>query len=276
MPGRTALDPAAVAAGLAGVVPGRVVLVERTASTSSALTDAVRREPEEWPDRSVLVADHQEAGRGRAGRTWTTPARAALTASVLLRPDVPGERLGWLPLLTGLAVVRAVRGSGVEAVLKWPNDVLVPSPDGSVLDGWGTRRKVAGVLAEVVTTADHPAVVVGIGINVSQDEAELPVPSAISLAGAGAAVDRLTLLVDLLTELVALDERWRAGDLSVVSEVSAVCSTLGSGVRVELPGGGRLEGTATGLAPDGALVVTGPDGARHQVLAGDVHHLRGS
>lgn len=276
MAGRTPLDADAVQTALAGVVPGRVVVVERTASTSTDLADAVRREPQAWPDRSVLVADHQQAGRGRAGRTWTTPARAALTTSVLLRPEVPAERLGWLPLLAGLAVVRAVRRAGVEAVLKWPNDVLVPAPDGAVLDGWGSRRKVAGVLAEVVSARGGPAVVLGIGINVSQSAAELPVASAVSLAGAGATVDRLDLLVGVLGELVALDDRWRAGDLGVMAEVSGVCSTLGTGVRVELPGGDRIEGTATALSPDGALVVTGADGGRRQVLAGDVHHLRGS
>lgn len=279
-----ALDPDAVAAALPDA--GRVVVVPRTESTSTDLATAARTDPGAWPDRSVLVADHQAAGRGRAGRTWTTPPRAALTVSVLLRPGLGGDRLGWLPLLAGLAVVRAVgEAGGVRAALKWPNDVLVPAPDGVELPGWGAARKLAGVLAEVVVPEAPetgtgggrpvPAVVLGIGVNVAQATDELPVPTAASLRSVGAEVDRTALLGALVRHLVALDDRWRAGDAALAGEVGAVCSTLGTPVRVEMPGGRAVAGTATGLAPDGALEVTDAAGRRHEVHAGDVHHLRG-
>ena len=92
------------------------------------------------PEGTVLVAESQEAGRGRLGRTWTSPPRAGLTFSVLLRPTTAS---GWIPLLTGLSVAMALRDqAGVEVTLKWPNDVLLVAPD-------GTERKVAGILAEV-------------------------------------------------------------------------------------------------------------------------------
>lgn len=288
------LDPDAVAAALPAA--GRVVVVARTGSTSTDLAEAARTDPAAWPDRSVLVADHQAGGRGRAGRTWTTPPRAALTVSVLLRPAVGADRLGWLPLLAGLAAVGAIgEVAGVRAAVKWPNDVLVPAPDGVELPGWGTWRKVAGVLAEVVVPAPAaggragsdsgaavsaavpavvPAVVLGIGINVAQAADELPVPSATSLRAVGADVDRTTLLAALVRRLVALDDRWRADDATLAAEVAAVCATLGSAVRVEMPGGRSLVGTASGLAADGALVVTDGSGRRHEVHAGDVHHLR--
>ena len=108
----------------------------------------------------VLVAEAQTAARGRLGRRWTSPPRAALTFSVLLRPrGVPPALLGWVPLLAGVAAASAVRAvTGVEATLKWPNDVLA---DGG---------KLGGILAE----RSGPAVVVGIGINVWQDRAGLP------------------------------------------------------------------------------------------------------
>lgn len=279
------LDPDAVTAALPGA--GRVVVVERTESTSTDLAAGARTDPGAWPDRSVLVADHQAAGRGRAGRTWTTPPRAALTVSVLLRPAVGADRLGWLPLLAGLATVRAVREvAGVPAALKWPNDVLVPAPDGAEQAGWGPWRKVAGLLAEVIVPerpdrpdqpdqpGAPPAVVVGIGINVSQDADALPVPTAASLRTVGAQVDRTELLAALVRHLVTLDDRWRAGDPTLAAEVGAVCVTLGAGVRVDMPGGRAVVGTATALADDGALVVTDTAGRRHEVHAGDVHHLR--
>ncbi|WP_370524112.1 biotin--[acetyl-CoA-carboxylase] ligase [Cellulomonas sp. APG4] len=273
---RRPLDAARVRAQL-GAVPGvgRVEVVATTPSTSADLVAALGREPGKWPDRSVLVTDHQSAGRGRAGRAWQTPAGVALTASWVLRPAVPVECLGWVPLLGGLAVVRALADVGVRATVKWPNDVLVDHPGRVELAGWGVRRKVAGVLADLVPTSAGPAVVLGIGVNVHQAAAELPVESATSLRGVGVEVDRAVLLAGLTGHLVDLDTRWRAasGDAEA-SGLARACATssatLGARVEVELPGGGTLRGVASGLGPDGALVVTEASGRTRTVLAGDV------
>lgn len=295
---RPALETARVgqaveaAARAAGVEAGRVELREATVSTSSDLVDAVTRDPSRWPDRSVLVADHQHGGRGRNGRRWSTPPRAALTVSYLLRPQVGPDRLGWLPLLAGLAVVQALAEvCGLRGAVKWPNDVLLDAPDGAELAGWGRRRKVAGVLAEVVPlpsgsagglatgppapSTARAAVVLGVGVNVSQTADELPVPSATSLALVGAPVDRTALLGAVTTRLLTLDERWRAGAgdaraSGLDDECAAVSATLGEPVLVDLPGGRTLRGTARGLAPDGGLVVADPTGRERTVLAGDV------
>lgn len=270
------LDPAHVRAAL-GALPGtgRVEVVVTTPSTSADLVAALGREPGAWPDASVLVADHQSAGRGRAGRAWVTPAGAALTASWVLRPTVPVERLGWVPLLGGLAVVRALAGLGARAAVKWPNDVLVEHPAQAALPGWGTRRKVAGVLADLVATPTGPAVVLGIGVNVHQGAAELPVESATSLRLVGVEADRTVLLVAVAEQLLALDARWRAaggdaGPSGLARECATSSATLGARVEVELPGGRTLRGVATGLGPDGALVVTDASGRARPVLAGDV------
>jgi len=253
---------------------GRIVVVERTGSTSTDLLAGAR---EGWPDRSVLVADHQAAGRGRAGRTWETPPGLALTASVLLRPRVPRHALGWLPLLGGLAVVRALAVLGVEAVLKWPNDVLLPGAGDDDVPGWGRDRKVAGVLGELAPGGD--AAVLGIGVNVGQPAGSLPVPHATSLAAVGRPVDRVGLLAGVVGELVRLDDAWRTADgdaasAELAAAVAAVCATLGSPVRVERPGGDVLEGEAVSLGADGALRVADRSGRVHAVLAGDVAHVR--
>ncbi|TPG84233.1 biotin--[acetyl-CoA-carboxylase] ligase, partial [Pseudomonas caspiana] len=120
----------------------------------------------------VVVTDHQQAGRGRLGRAWDTPANTSVTLSVLL--PAPDQGRGWLPLATGLAVRDALAEvADVDSGLKWPNDVLLPS------DG---ERKVCGILCEL-----QPAgIVVGLGINVDQDRDELPVDTATSLRLAGA------------------------------------------------------------------------------------------
>ena len=260
----------------------RLEVVERTGSTNVELSGALARDPAAWPGVSLLVADHQESGRGRSGRTWESPARAALTLSISVWPTAPAAALGWLPLVTGLGAVHALRATaGVQATLKWPNDLLVPDPDGGLLEGWGPQRKVGGILSELVTTAAGTAAVLGIGVNVSQTPAELPVPSAISLAVAGARdLDREVLLVALVTALADLQGRWRAADgdaaaAGLVDEVAAVCTTIGKRVRVALPGGAVLVGRALGLSAVGALVVRDDAGTEQTVLAGDVLHVRG-
>jgi BirA family biotin operon repressor/biotin-[acetyl-CoA-carboxylase] ligase len=265
-------------------VPGysRVEVVETSPSTNAELAAAVRADPAAWPPPSALVAEHQTAGRGRAGRSWETPARAGLTVSVLLRPRVPAETLGWLPLLAGLAVVRTVSAGGVTAAVKWPNDVLLPAVD--TIAGLGLYRKVAGILAEVVpgTPGQEPrAVVLGIGLNVSQSAEELPVPTATSLALAGyPRPDRTDVLVRLLGEVHAVVRRWEkaggdAATAGLLDEYAAVSATLGTRVRAELAGGTDvLEGEAVGLDGSGALVVRSESGEERAVTAGDVWHLR--
>ncbi|HEX8933690.1 MAG TPA: biotin--[acetyl-CoA-carboxylase] ligase, partial [Pseudonocardiaceae bacterium] len=113
-------------------------VVESVPSTNTVLAAAARAGA---PDRTVLVAEHQSAGRGRAARNWVAPPRSGLTLSVLLRPtEVPRTRWSWLPLLVGVALCRTVSTlSELPAVLKWPNDLLLGAH----------RRKAAGILAEV-------------------------------------------------------------------------------------------------------------------------------
>ena len=219
----------------------------------------------------VVVADHQTAGRGRLDRTWVTPARAALTFSAVLAPDVPAARWPWLPLLTGVAVVEGVRRSlGTACTLKWPNDVLV--------DG----LKVAGILVERVETDHGPVAVVGVGLNVSQTPEELPVETATSLAVAAGGADavepdRTALLGHVLAALGDGYDAWRSAGGDPVASRSTylqVCSTVGSEVRVQLPGGGTLAGTATGVDPEGRLEVVDAAGRRTVLGAGDVVHVR--
>jgi BirA family biotin operon repressor/biotin-[acetyl-CoA-carboxylase] ligase len=237
--------------------------VEKTGSTNADLAAAARAGAAEG---LVIVADHQAAGRGRLGRVWETPPGQALTVSFLLRPSVPVGRWPWLPLVTGIAVVDALESVGVTgAGLKWPNDVLVG------------ERKLAGILAERVETPPLPAaVVIGVGLNVAQEAWMLP-DSAVSLATLGVAASRDEVLDALAAALAARYAAWvaRVGDpdAGVGAAYRRRCRTLGRTVRVELPGGDRVEGTAVDIDESGCLVVdTGP--ARIAVSAGDVVHVR--
>jgi BirA family biotin operon repressor/biotin-[acetyl-CoA-carboxylase] ligase len=241
-----------------------VRVVGETGSTNADLAAAAERGAGEG---AVLVAESQTAGRGRLHRDWTSPPRAGLTFSILLRPDdVPTIRWGWLPLLAGVSVARAVARFGeVEARLKWPNDVLV-GPD---------RRKAAGLLAQVA----GGAVVVGIGLNVTTRADELP-EGATSLAASGASgTDRDPLLRAILRAIAEDYRRWRdaGGDAErsgLAATYDGLSDTLGREVVVTLPAGEPIRGVAGAIAGDGRLVVTGEGGKARAVAAGDVTHVR--
>lgn len=227
------------------------------------------------PDRAVFATDTQTEGRGRLGRTWSARPGSALAVSVLLRhdarPTAPDpRRLGWLPLLAGVAMVRAVRALGVpEARLKWPNDVLVESGP--------APGKLSGILAELTPHG----VVLGAGLNLTTTVGDLPVPTATSLALQGldaeqTAIDRA--LAAYLSQLWPLVDRWRAesqpGDLRAAVEPEL--GTLGRAVRVDRPGAPVLIGSASGIDDDGRLLVRPADASLETVAvaAGDVTHLR--
>ncbi|WP_433699866.1 biotin--[acetyl-CoA-carboxylase] ligase [Nocardiopsis sp. CA-288880] len=274
---RPPLDTAALDAVL--VRPGglwrRIEVLPETGSTN---TDLAARAAAGAPHGSVLVTEHQTAGKGRLGRGFSVPPRAALTVSLLVRPDAPVSSLSWLSPLMGVAGVGAVRRlTGVKASLKWPNDVIVPA--GLRSGAARSDGKLAGILAEVDFSSGSPAVVVGIGLNVSQSRSELPVDNAVSLRGEGsAALDRGALLAAVLGEFEELYTVWTAagGDAEASGLASAyrdTCATLGRPVRVHLPGGRVLEGTATGVDSEARLLVRGPDGER-ALSAGDVVHVR--
>lgn len=250
----------------------RVEVLASTGSTNAVVAERARAGE---PAGLVVVAEQQTAGRGRLDRTWTSPPRAGLTLSVLVRPDLPPARWPWLPLLTGLAVATALRERAeLDAVLKWPNDVLVEEPGGP--GGPGGLSKLAGILVERVDTPDGPAAVVGCGLNTDLDREELPVPSATSVRlVTGSAADRTLLLADLLASLAGRYDAWTApgGADALHAAYSRACSTLGRDVRVELPAGGLLTGRATGIDTGGGLVVEALAG-RVVVGAGDVVHVR--
>ncbi|MFF8278555.1 biotin--[acetyl-CoA-carboxylase] ligase [Streptomyces lateritius] len=241
-------------------------VVPSTGSTNSDLAGRA----DELPGGTVLVAEEQTAGRGRLDRSWVAPARSGLFFSVLLKPDVPVHRWGWLPLLAGVAAATGLaKSAGADLSLKWPNDLLVSVG--------GEERKTGGILAE--RAGDH-GVVVGLGINVTLREDELPVPAAGSLLLADAvSTDRDTLLRAVLRSLEQWYGEWvRADGDPEVSGLQAAyaagCATLGRRVRAQLPGERMLEGEAVALDGDGRLVVATEGGGTEAVSAGDIVHVR--
>ncbi|WP_059016195.1 biotin--[acetyl-CoA-carboxylase] ligase [Mycobacterium sp. M26] len=262
---RPPLDPAALRANLIGPDgPVRQLdVVEETGSTNADLL--ARHAAGQDITGTVLLAEHQSAGRGRNGRSWSAPPRSQIALSMGVdAAGVPPSAWGWLPLLTGVALVDAVRqATGIAAGVKWPNDVLV-----------GTG-KLAGILAEVA--APDPVIVVGLGLNVTLTADEAPDPRATSLQMLGATMlDRDHLAQTIVGELARRIRHWQQAqgpDATLIEDYRRASSTLGSRVRAILPGDHDIIGTATDIDELGRLLID-TDTEVVTVSAGDITHLR--
>jgi len=261
--------------------------VRRVASTGSTNSDVMELARQGEAEGLVLVADHQSAGRGRAGRTWTAPAGASLLCTILLRPPAPVA-----PLVTFALAVAAAEAveqvAGVRAGLKWPNDLVVESEDGG---GRVRTRKLAGILAEAEWPSgshiaagyrepgphERATVAAGIGLNVRWPD-ELPEDLADIAVALNHLSDADVTRDDVLDALLdRLDVRYGAlvaGDAeSVLDAWRSRSATLGRQVRIEL-GADDVVGTAVDVTDGGQLVVEPLEGGRRTIAVGDVVHLR--
>lgn len=220
-------------------------------------------------DGTVLVADHQTAGRGRLGRKWDAPPGTNLLVSMLVRPEWPSENHPLVTAALAVATIDALAGIGLSAAVKWPNDLVV--------EGGPAPGKLAGILAEYVS-GPPPAVVVGLGLNltwpVRDDDSPL---GATSIRACGHKVDRWDMLAVILAGFdTCLEDLAKVGGSKRLrSEQVARSATLGRRVRAETPSG-PVEGTAVDITNDGSLLIR-PDGQASQsvpVTVGDVTHLR--
>lgn len=217
--------------------------VSVTEETTSTQSDLIKN----FNSGNVLVAEYQSAGRGRLDRKFEVPPRKGLTFSFCISPD---QDFGWIPLITGLAVAKAInKYLNSDAVkIKWPNDLLI------------NGKKLAGILSEKCESG----VVVGVGINIYQTQAELPIADAISLSMVRP-VDRESLLIEILIELgVVFSDIEKQKNL-----YREQCATIGARVQVTLPDGEIIEDLALGISNEGALLLKS-----REIRVGDIVHLR--
>ena len=258
------MDWLRIEAALRGRSIGRRIVYH--ASTGSTNDDAKALAASGEPEGTVVLADEQTAGRGRAGKSrWLTPTGTSIAVSILLRPTLPPERLGTLAMLAGLAAVAGVRdGAAVRATLKWPNDVLVGA------------RKLGGILVESALGASGVAyAVIGIGLNANLPVSDLgPLPDAALppttlLEATGHPVEREALIITLLEELSTRYAALTSDAGSLVRDYRATLSTLGQPVTVT-GAGHTTEGIAEDVTPSGALILRLPNGSRQELAYGEV------
>jgi len=235
-----------------------IVHLPRVDSTQGTIFDLAAQGA---PDRTVVVADYQAAGRGRRGRAWDAPAGTGLLASILVRPRGLPERWSGYSLVSALAVADTLgRVAGLGARLKWPNDVLVAG------------RKIAGILLESRMPAGGDGgatgiIAIGIGINLGQRAfpAGLAARATSVVLESGRIVERDAVLTALLEAFDGWRTRLEGDGLAPIRQRwLAIADTIGR--RVSIDG---ITGVAIDLDVDGALVLQ--DGERrHRVVAGEV------
>ena len=213
------------------------------------------------PEGTLVVADEQTAGRGRAGRRWFTPPGSGLAVSFVLRPTLPGNRIGHLALLGGVATAQAIESlCSLRPQLKWPNDV------------WVNGKKLGGILGQTSHSAAGPEwVVLGIGINTDAGppyEMKTRHPVSCLAEQSGLALDRVTLLLKLVR---ALAEYYpQLGHTALVAAWEQRMIWRGKRVHVLTADGASTEGIALGIAPDGGLLLQTDDGRALCIAAGEV------
>lgn len=241
--------------------------VAMCASTNDLLAALAREGAEEG---MVVSADAQSGGRGRLGRAWHSPPGLNLHLSLLLRPHCRALDIPPITLLAGGALARSVRRLGIDAMVKWPNDLLVKAAGGA-----GARagfRKVAGILTEAVTEAERVIhVIVGIGVNVNLDTfPEGLADKAASLRQIlGRPLSRTEVLAQLLEDFESAYDDFQARGAAAAVALWEAHAQLGQRCRARGPWG-DVEGITTGVGPGGELLVQDDHGIVHAVVSGEV------
>lgn len=208
------------------------------------------------PHGALVFAEEQTAGRGRRGRAFYSPARENLYFTLVLRLPLAVHRR--LPILLPLAVARALRAEGVDARIKWPNDI------------WIDDRKVSGMLIDGELTANGGLGFPGIGVNVNGDPAENPelADVATSLARElGRVTPRERVLAAICNELESL---LTTALPALITEYRELSCTLGREVTVSPTGGKPFDATALSISDDGELMVRRANGLVEAINAADV------
>lgn len=214
------------------------------------------------PHGTVLIADRQTAGRGRLGRSFQSPAGMGIYMSVLLRPQSPADQLMHLTCATAVAACDAIEKSiQLRPVIKWTNDLV-----------WD-KKKLGGILTELISISGQTCVIIGIGINCCQNAGDFPEElqdMACSLAMiSGKEIDRAAVAAQIIEALSDMDAKLLSGKNTIMDIYRRDCITVGKEICL-LRSGEVLHGHADNICDNGALLVTFSDGHTETVNSGEV------
>jgi BirA family biotin operon repressor/biotin-[acetyl-CoA-carboxylase] ligase len=236
----------------------RVVYHDEVDSTNEIAKELARKGEKEG---ALVIASEQSKGKGRLDRVWESP-KGGVFMSLILNPDIHPKAASKLTLLSGLAVIRAIKSLyDLDAKLKWPNDIIL------------NDKKLGGVLSEMEGEAERVNfVVVGIGID-ANCEVSVDMPTTSLKEEIGREVDIIQLVRETLKQFEVLYNEFIVGSSEFLEDYKKNSHTLGRDVKIMQPKGSII-GKAVDVDEDGALVIRLGDGSYETVLSGDCVYLR--
>ncbi|HEX3038536.1 MAG TPA: biotin--[acetyl-CoA-carboxylase] ligase [Oscillospiraceae bacterium] len=246
--------------GLKTSVIGKTVYAYETIDSTN--NEAKRQAQAGAPHGSIFVAEHQTDGKGRLGRTWSSPEGAGIAVTILLRPDASPLSITNITLLTGLAICNAIRAyTGCDAKIKWPNDIVIGG------------KKVCGILTEMAAEIDRiEYVVVGSGINVNNASfpEELSIKATSLFIESNHEISRVKLLQAILQKFERLLLEYNTqDDAAMLADYKKSCVNLGKKISITR-NQKQICGTATDITPTGELLMICDDGTKLEINSGEV------
>jgi len=257
------LYPEEIKDGLNTTLIGNNIFYFAELESTNSFAKEMAKEAEEG---TVVIAESQKKGRGRLGRNWQSP-KGGVNLSVILKPNIPLDHAARLTLMTGLAAANTIRSLGLDARIKWPNDVLIKD------------KKVCGILTEVDAEMEQvDYIIIGIGINANVNVDDFPPgirENATSLQKElGTEVNRVEFVQKLLYEIEQQYIKFKTQEFSaILSEWINLSDTIGKNVTIMTPSK-MVEGKAIGITDTGAISVRTKDGKRVNLIAGRCVYTR--
>lgn len=259
---RQLLDPKAIQSTLHTAFVGqRLLTLDEVTSTQHIAQQEAR---EGCPSGTVILAEAQTQGKGRLGRTWQSPKGTGIWLSLIVRPNLPLTQVPQLTLLTAVALVRGIsQVTGIEASIKWPNDVLIQG------------KKIAGILTELQTEGNKVQyVIIGLGLNVNQQQSDFPqdlAEIATSLrAVKGEVLDRTKLIASILIQWEELFSLYEAKGFTFIKTLWETYALALGETIVARTLQGSITGRALGITDDGTLLLEDAHGNVHQIYSADI------
>ncbi len=215
---------------------------------------------------TVLVSEIQTNARGRSGKKWEAPD-GGIWMSMILRPDIPPAKIGLITLATGVAIAKTIRSMGVDAKIKWPNDVIVKG------------NKISGVLTEVNATFNQiEYIIVGIGIdsNLKLEDFSIDIRDGTTTLNeeAQSKIDENEIIAIFLNEFERIYDIYLNGDIEdILSEWRALSDTIGKYVNITQTGGKMTQGYVVGINNEGSLIIERQDGTLEKIISGELRTI---